>query len=343
MNTRIRHLALLASLFSPLAINAQAQVVYTTDFSTLDGWHRHDGCGGGYTWWSDATPAVRWNCGEAPYRSAPASINFNNGDNYGGGYHDSAPRHCGSITSPPIDLSVAGASATLSFWASLDLIAPGCATDSLSLSIEPVGGGVPFYDECITPSFNGCTWSEFTLALDPQWGAVEFTFEFDTGWNDVQFSSGPYIDDFLIYAGTCFPPINYCSTNANSSGNPASMDYSGSPSISANDFEIRVNDAPPGNPGLFFYGPTRASTPYADGTLCVGTGGLGYFRVHPVVVANASGSAAVSIDNTSGIYGSGLGQLSVGSTWNFQFWFRDANWGPAGFSFSDGLEVTFCP
>jgi len=37
------------------------------------------------------------------------------------------------------------------------------------------------------------------------------------------------------------------------------------------------------------------------------------------------------------------GQIFAGSTWNFQFWYRDPLGGPAGFNFSDGLEVPFCP
>ena len=40
--------------------------------------------------------------------------------------------------------------------------------------------------------------------------------------------------------------------------------------------------------------------------------------------------------------GWGPGEITPGSTWNFQFWFRDPSGGPAGFNFSDGLEVTFC-
>jgi hypothetical protein len=36
------------------------------------------------------------------------------------------------------------------------------------------------------------------------------------------------------------------------------------------------------------------------------------------------------------------GQITAGSTWNFQFWFRDPVAGGASFNLSDGLEVTFC-
>ena len=37
------------------------------------------------------------------------------------------------------------------------------------------------------------------------------------------------------------------------------------------------------------------------------------------------------------------GQITVGSTWNFQFRYRDPAAGGAYFNLSDGLEITFCP
>jgi hypothetical protein len=38
------------------------------------------------------------------------------------------------------------------------------------------------------------------------------------------------------------------------------------------------------------------------------------------------------------------GALVPGSTWNFQFWYRDSK-GPlqSGFNLSDALTATFCP
>ena len=38
------------------------------------------------------------------------------------------------------------------------------------------------------------------------------------------------------------------------------------------------------------------------------------------------------------------GQITVGSSWNFQFWYRDpAGPGGTGFNLSDGLHAIFCP
>ena len=40
---------------------------------------------------------------------------------------------------------------------------------------------------------------------------------------------------------------------------------------------------------------------------------------------------------------SAAGLITPGSTWNFQAWFRDPTDGLAGYNFSSGLQVTFCP
>ncbi|MFT7484418.1 MAG: hypothetical protein ACI9F9_000258 [Candidatus Paceibacteria bacterium] len=147
----------------------------------------------------------------------------------------------------------------------------------------------------------------------------------------------------FVSVDPCNGPMNYCDAVANSSGNTAAISSTGSNSVASNDFVLEAVGCPAGKPGLFFYGPTQVSTPYADGVLCVGSGTTGYFRVQPTVVTSAGGTASRAIDNTVGIYGSGPGQLAAGTTWNFQFWFRDPQGGPSGFTFSDGLEVTFCP
>ena len=53
------------------------------------------------------------------------------------------------------------------------------------------------------------------------------------------------------------------------------------------------------------------------------------------------GQASYAVDNTNPPQPSG--QITAGSTWNFQFWYRDPAAGGADFNLSDGLEVTFCP
>ena len=143
---------------------------------------------------------------------------------------------------------------------------------------------------------------------------------------------------------TCVPPDwYYCTPEINSSGNRAYMNWSGTPSVSANDLILMATGCPPNKVGLFFYGPNQTDTPVGDGRLCVGSGGLGLFRVSPLALSNASGDASTPLDLTSLPASSGDGQILPGSTWHFQFWFRDPEGGPAGFNFSNGLAVDFCP
>lgn len=142
---------------------------------------------------------------------------------------------------------------------------------------------------------------------------------------------------------TCPQPTNYCTAIPTSSGFAASISSFGTTSVAVNDFVLRASGCPANKPGLFFYGPNQVSLPYGDGVLCVGTGGGGYFRVQPTAMTNPQGVATQPIDNTTGIFASGPGQLAPGTTWNFQFWLRDPQGGPNGFTFSDGLSVSFCP
>ena len=133
---------------------------------------------------------------------------------------------------------------------------------------------------------------------------------------------------------------NYCLAAANSSGVPAAIGHLGSASLAASDLVLTVEDGPPFQFGLFFYGAQEALTFYGDGAVCVAPP---HYRIYPVVMTNSWGAAEVLLDFGSPPISSGPGQVTPFATWNFQFWFRDPTGGPAGFNFSDGLSVTFCP
>lgn len=156
--------------------------------------------------------------------------------------------------------------------------------------------------------------------------------------------AGADAGQILLTSGiTCVPPDGYCTPEINSSGNRAYMDWSGTPSVGANDMVLMATGCPPNKVGLFFYGPSQVDTPLGDGNLCVGAGSLGLFRLSPLATSNAAGVAMKPLDLTTLPASSGLGQILPGSTWNFQFWFRDPAGGPAAFNFSNGLSVDFCP
>ena len=170
---------------------------------------------------------------------------------------------------------------------------------------------------------------EFHLASDSN---VEFG-----GWN---------VDDVALVtlrSFDCSAPTNYCGTSPNSAGTGAVMGYSGSPSLSANDLVLVARGAPPSTAGLFYYGAGQTSVPFGDGFRCVGAGGAGIFRLSPAQMTNGFGEVVRAVNNDSPPANAGAGQLTVGSTWNFQFWFRDVPAGGTGFNLTDGLSATFCP
>jgi len=135
--------------------------------------------------------------------------------------------------------------------------------------------------------------------------------------------------------------FNYCTATPNSTGSPAVMSYSGSASVSANDLQLIASSAPADQNGLFIYSPDVAALPLENGVLCLGNTTLGFILRLPFVTTDTTGTMTHTLDNTSPP--DRLGQIEPGSTWRFQAWFRDVPAGGAGFDFSDGLELLFCP
>lgn len=131
----------------------------------------------------------------------------------------------------------------------------------------------------------------------------------------------------------------YCIAAPNSIGPGANIDYLGSTSVSFNDFTLHVSGATAGT-GLFYYGDTQTQTPLGDGFLCV-TGNA--FRLGPATPA-FGGMNQRLLNFAVQPAGFGPGQVLPGSTWYFQYRYRNVN-GPlhTGFNQSDGLAVTFMP
>lgn len=138
----------------------------------------------------------------------------------------------------------------------------------------------------------------------------------------------------------CESCASYCTSTPNSSGQAALMSTDGWESVAASWFELRAAPLPPATTGIFYYGPQQVQVPFGNGFRCVGPGALGVFRLPPAV-SSAGGVLSTQVD--FGDPPSAAGQITPGSTWNFQAWFRDPAAGGAGFDLSDGLQVTFLP
>jgi len=138
----------------------------------------------------------------------------------------------------------------------------------------------------------------------------------------------------------CFAS-NYCTASPNSVGAGMNISHAGTLSVSLNNCILVASNGPPGQPGIFYYGPNQISVPFGDGTRCVGGQ---VFRLYPPsFVSNSTGAAYKALDYTSGPMASGPGMVYPGRVLNFQYWYRDPQGGPYGFNFSDAIELTFCP
>ncbi len=129
----------------------------------------------------------------------------------------------------------------------------------------------------------------------------------------------------------------YCDVVPNSTGYGAAITAQGQPSTSVNDWTLLAARCPATQFGLFFYGAQQIQIPFGDGWRCVG-GQL--FRL-PTVATDASGNASLTVDFDDPPVEAG--RILPGSSWNFQFWYRDPAAGGTGFNLSDGMTATFCP
>lgn len=165
-------------------------------------------------------------------------------------------------------------------------------------------------------------------------------FADDPATPDTGVGTSPIVDlGAYEFVCGCDEHENYCATNSNSSGAPAAIRTSGSTSLFANALAFHVDDAAPNRNGIFFYGANAIATPWGEGVRCVASP---LFRL-PLLTTDALGSASLALDVTQPPASSGPGQLLAGSSWRFQFYFRDPAGGPSGWNTSNGLRVTFCP
>ncbi|MCB9914881.1 MAG: hypothetical protein H6828_06980 [Planctomycetes bacterium] len=147
-----------------------------------------------------------------------------------------------------------------------------------------------------------------------------------------------YVD--TIVDPTVLPVDLYCPTTTNSAGTGAMLTTAGSTSISANSLRFLVTDTPPSAAGLLLYSAGQASVPWGNGTRCIANP---FVRVNPVGASNAQGFVDRAVDLSSSPLGAGTAAVTAGSTWYFQYAFRDVAGGGALFDSTNGAAVTFGP
>ncbi len=132
------------------------------------------------------------------------------------------------------------------------------------------------------------------------------------------------------------PPVSYCPGAPNSVGAGATTTASGTPSLGLGDLTLTTTGLPQNEWGIYYYGPNQINLPFGNGNRCVGGQVI---RLAPIN-SGAAGQVSRVIDNASL---PATGQLLVGGTQNFQFWYRDPADGGASFNLSSAVSVTSTP
>ncbi len=142
--------------------------------------------------------------------------------------------------------------------------------------------------------------------------------------------SSPNAHAALAWNFACAAPLAYGVAKTTSLGTLPKLRSSGVPSLFGGDFELTVTGAVPGQIGFVLASSSRASLPFGGGTLLL----MPPLRRLSPVQLDFAGSARISIE---------VKPSMVGTTSNFQFWFRDPQHADGtGSGLSDALEVKFC-
>ncbi|MEM8709795.1 MAG: hypothetical protein AAGG01_02495 [Planctomycetota bacterium] len=196
---------------------------------------------------------------------------------------------------------------------------------------DPLGSttSVETVIESTSPETSG-RWGDYSATNDDPsspgifWGHHEYR---TSGWRTR-------IASFDPCSGGATP---YCVSSPNSVGAGAVISAAGSTSVSENSLTLSCVGMAPGAFGVYFYGDAQTSTPAGDGVLCA-SGNL--FRV-AVTQADFIGRSFLNLDLTMPPVPAA--EITAGSTWNFQHFYRDIQPGGSGLNFSNAVEIRFCP
>jgi len=148
---------------------------------------------------------------------------------------------------------------------------------------------------------------------------------------------------------TWFPPstlgggqaTNYCASSLNSNNTMCLMSHVGSLSLTDNTFGLMATGAVPvaQSWGMFTYGVNPITNPivFGNGFLCIYPFPPGIYKMP---TQNLGTGTIVRSMTTHPV---DFSLFTPGSTWYFQFWYRDRFQLPSRFNLSDGLEVSFAP
>ena len=134
----------------------------------------------------------------------------------------------------------------------------------------------------------------------------------------------------------------FCDAQPNSTTRPAYIAGEGSAVVALNDLTLSVCELPVGSNGYFVVSRDQnvIVNPGANqGILCVASTAMGRYG-NNVLTADPAGTVSLAVDLTAIPQPLGSVPALAGDTWNWQYWYRDANPGPTS-NFSTALSVTF--
>jgi N-acetylneuraminic acid mutarotase len=155
---------------------------------------------------------------------------------------------------------------------------------------------------------------------------------------DVQFQSsvgGPSIAALELEFLASGHFERECTSLPNSSGAPARLDFIGSTSLADDSLRLLAHDVPTNTFGIVFQGTVALQQTIPGGILCVGQPQFRHGAVQ--AIGNTYEYELVPSQPPTP-----AAQITAGSTWRFQGWFRDGGtalpWG-----FTDALKLVFTP
>jgi hypothetical protein len=175
-----------------------------------------------------------------------------------------------------------------------------------------------------------------TLWIPESFGTQGNIHQYDKSGNFLQTVNVTGLDNTVLGAefGGLSAFVKYCTANNNSTGAPADLTGSGSTSSSAGTLTLTSQPVPDQN-SIFFHGMNQSQNPFGNGFMCT-TGGI----VRGAVVMGVGNIASYTYDNSDAKHSvSGF----VGTTRNFQHWFRDPMGGGAFFNLSNALSIAIAP
>ncbi len=199
------------------------------------------------------------------------------------------------------------------------------------------------------PAFAQFLYQDVAGARAANGGSATVGYQSGGVQNDVQwsFNSGVINNNTvlsLVPLGNIGVGTNYCTANANSTGQTGVISGSGSASIAANDLTLEASNLPNNAFGFFITSLTQGSTPNPGGSagiLCLG-GQIGrYVGAGQIKNTGTTGSFELLLNLNQIPSPGGFVTAVTGQTRNFQAWHRDVSGGAATSNFTNGLAVTF--